>query len=46
MRQCYDMFYRPENMSVIVTGTLKDTEHVLETLHEYQKDFKETVRNL
>jgi len=37
------MYYRPENLSVIVTGTLNNHAHILETLHEYHTDYKHTV---
>ena len=47
MRECYDQLYRPENMTVVITGTLKERNHVLELLHEYEEDFFEAVdRNI
>lgn len=43
MRKCYDSMYRPENLSVIITGAIDKKEQILEMLSDHETDFYETV---
>ncbi|CAL8086532.1 unnamed protein product [Orchesella dallaii] len=46
MRRCFDSMYRPENLSVIVTGAVKNYEQILEMLTDHETDYFETHPNL
>ncbi|ODN03717.1 hypothetical protein Ocin01_02955 [Orchesella cincta] len=46
MRRCFDSMYRPENLSVIVTGAIKNYEQILEMLTDHETDYFETHQNL
>lgn len=35
--------YRPENMSVIITGALQNRDHILEMLSDHELDFYDSV---
>lgn len=43
MRKCFDSTYRPENMSVIITGSIASQAQVLEMLSDHEVDFYDNV---
>lgn len=43
MRKCFDSMYRPENLSVIITGAIENREQILQMLTDHEMDFFESV---
>lgn len=42
MRRCFDRLYCPDNLTVIITGTVKNRNHILDVLHDHEKEFAES----
>jgi len=44
MLDCFNNFYRPDNLSIIIAGKLEDKESVLNTIASYEHDYCANVR--